>query len=65
MLRLVSTVHPNETERNTNLMHYATIFEKYSEWRRNFESMEAVSPNAPEYRCVHYCTYIAGYVRPH
>lgn len=27
-LRLVSTVHPNETERNTNLLHYNSIFDK-------------------------------------
>ena len=55
VLRLVSTVHPNETERNTNLMHYASIFEKYSEWRRNYESMEHVSPNAAEYRYALIC----------
>jgi hypothetical protein len=34
VLRLVSTVHPNETERNTNLMHYTTLQEKYIEWKK-------------------------------
>ncbi len=35
-------------------MHYASIFEKYTEWRRNFESLEHVSPNAREYRYAPY-----------
>jgi phosphoenolpyruvate carboxylase len=34
ILRLVSTVHPNETERNTNLMHYTSLQEKYVQWRK-------------------------------
>lgn len=50
VLRLVSTVHPNETERNVNLMHYTSVLEKYIDWRRDFESLEHLPPTAPEYR---------------
>lgn len=50
MLRLVSTVHPNETERNTNLMHYTSIHEKYTDWKKDFASIASVKRDAPEYK---------------
>lgn len=49
-IRLVSTVHPNETERNTNLKHYNSILEKYIEWKKGFESLGMLSTQSPEYR---------------
>jgi phosphoenolpyruvate carboxylase len=49
-IRLVSTVHPNETERNTNLMHYAAIHEAYARWRTNREAIRSIPKNAPSYR---------------
>eukprot|EP01117_Protostelium_nocturnum_P012732 TRINITY_DN4701_c0_g1_i2.p1 TRINITY_DN4701_c0_g1~~TRINITY_DN4701_c0_g1_i2.p1 ORF type:complete len:1027 (+),score=335.62 TRINITY_DN4701_c0_g1_i2:233-3313(+) len=49
-LRLISTVHPNETERTTNLMHYTTIQEKYNIWKKDFDSIQSLPTNAPEYR---------------
>eukprot|EP01087_Luapelamoeba_hula_P018107 TRINITY_DN5792_c0_g1_i1.p1 TRINITY_DN5792_c0_g1~~TRINITY_DN5792_c0_g1_i1.p1 ORF type:complete len:1167 (-),score=167.95 TRINITY_DN5792_c0_g1_i1:77-3277(-) len=52
VLRLVSTVHPNETERHTNLMHYASILDKYIDWKKNLQSLHELSPNASEYRII-------------
>ncbi|PRP78888.1 phosphoenolpyruvate carboxylase, partial [Planoprotostelium fungivorum] len=49
-LRLVSTVHPNETERTTNLMHYTSIQEKYNVWKKDFDSLKSLQINASEYR---------------
>eukprot|EP01126_Amoeba_proteus_P052600 TRINITY_DN6367_c0_g1_i5.p1 TRINITY_DN6367_c0_g1~~TRINITY_DN6367_c0_g1_i5.p1 ORF type:complete len:1025 (+),score=205.87 TRINITY_DN6367_c0_g1_i5:375-3449(+) len=49
-LRLVSTVHPNETERNANLRHYATLFGKYLEWKKDFASIQTLPPSTPIYR---------------
>eukprot|EP01116_Phalansterium_solitarium_P022785 TRINITY_DN7657_c0_g1_i2.p2 TRINITY_DN7657_c0_g1~~TRINITY_DN7657_c0_g1_i2.p2 ORF type:complete len:568 (+),score=230.59 TRINITY_DN7657_c0_g1_i2:166-1869(+) len=49
-LRLVSTVHPNETERNTNLRHYNLILARFIEWKKDYESLETLSIDAPEYR---------------
>jgi len=49
-LRLVSTVHPNETERTTNLLHYTTIQEKYNQWKKDFDSLKSLQNNASEYR---------------
>ncbi|KAL0479053.1 hypothetical protein AKO1_007897 [Acrasis kona] len=49
-LRLVSTVHPNETERSTNLQHYDYILEKYIEWKRLNESLTGMPSQASEYR---------------
>jgi phosphoenolpyruvate carboxylase len=49
-LRLVSTVHPNETERSTNLLHYDSILEKYIEWKRLHEGMASIAPQAAEFR---------------
>jgi hypothetical protein len=46
-LRLISTVHPNETERNTNLRHYNAIQEKFIDWKKNYESLEGVPKSAP------------------
>lgn len=50
MNRLVSTVHPNETERNVNLMHYNSVLGKYIDWKKEYESIAELSPSAPEYR---------------
>ena len=50
MLRLVSTVHPNETERSTNLMHYNVVLEKYIAWKKDLESVRELDKFAPEYR---------------
>jgi phosphoenolpyruvate carboxylase len=50
VIRLVSTVHPNETERNVNLMHYTNVLEKYIDWKKDFESIAHLDPSAPEYR---------------
>lgn len=50
MLRLVSTVHPNETERSTNLRHYNIVLEKYIEWKKDLESIRDLPKFAPEYR---------------
>jgi phosphoenolpyruvate carboxylase len=50
LLRLVSTVHPNETERNSNLRHYASLFHKYLSWRRNLISVQTLPPSTPIYR---------------
>jgi len=49
-LRLISTVHPNETERTTNLMHYTTIQEKYNIWKKDHDSLKSLQINASEYR---------------
>lgn len=50
MLRLVSTAHPNETERSTNLRHYNVVLEKYIEWKKDLESIRDLPKFAPEYR---------------
>jgi phosphoenolpyruvate carboxylase len=49
-LRLVSTVHPNETERNTNLMHYNAVEEKYVEFMKDFDSLANLSSELREFR---------------
>jgi len=49
-LRLVSTVHPNETERNVNLMHYTSVLEKYIDWKKESESIATLNTSAPEYK---------------
>lgn len=50
MLRLVSTVHPNETERSTNLIHYSVILDKFIAWKKDLESVSELPKFAPEYR---------------
>lgn len=50
VLRLVSTVHPNETERSTNLLHYNHVFEKYVEWQKDAEAIKHVDNISPEYK---------------
>jgi len=50
VLRLVSTVHPNETERSVNLMHYTRILDLYVQWNREWMSLQGLPLNAPEYR---------------
>ena len=50
MLRLVSTVHPNETERSTNLRHYNVVLEKYITWKKDLESIRELPKFSPEYR---------------
>lgn len=49
-LRLVSTAHPNETERNTNLMHLTSLLDKYITWKKDLESIAHLPTFAPEYR---------------
>jgi len=49
-LRLVSTTHPNETERNTNLMHLTNLLDKYITWKKDLESIAHLPTFAPEYR---------------
>ena len=43
-------VHPNETERNTNLMHYTAIQDKFVQWKKDFAAIQFVQRNAPEYK---------------
>jgi phosphoenolpyruvate carboxylase len=50
MLRLVSTAHPNETERSTNLRHYNVVLEKYIAWKKDLESIMDLPKFSPEYR---------------
>ncbi len=49
-LRLVSTVHPNETERSSNLKHYSNILQKYLDWTREYESIMVSASDTSEYR---------------
>lgn len=49
-LSVISTVHPNETERNINLLHYSALFDKYIEWMKDFGSLNYIDKTAPEYR---------------
>jgi phosphoenolpyruvate carboxylase len=50
LLRLVSTVHPNETERTTNLMHYTSVLEKYFEWKKDYQSIQTLPTRSAEYK---------------
>jgi len=49
-IRLVSTAHPNETERNTNLMHLTSLLDKYITWKKDLESVTHLPTFSPEYR---------------
>ncbi len=50
LLRLISTVHPNETERTTNLMHYTSVLEKYFEWKKDYQSIQTLHTRSAEYK---------------
>eukprot|EP01119_Soliformovum_irregulare_P009646 TRINITY_DN2317_c0_g1_i2.p1 TRINITY_DN2317_c0_g1~~TRINITY_DN2317_c0_g1_i2.p1 ORF type:complete len:1133 (+),score=361.12 TRINITY_DN2317_c0_g1_i2:259-3399(+) len=49
-MRLISTAHPNETERNTNLKHYNSILDRYIEWTKDYDSLNTLPKSASEYR---------------
>eukprot|EP01127_Copromyxa_protea_P017640 TRINITY_DN5407_c0_g1_i1.p1 TRINITY_DN5407_c0_g1~~TRINITY_DN5407_c0_g1_i1.p1 ORF type:complete len:1205 (-),score=266.29 TRINITY_DN5407_c0_g1_i1:52-3405(-) len=49
-LRLISTVHPNETERNSNLRHWASLSDKYLEWKKDFASIQTLPTTTRIYR---------------
>jgi phosphoenolpyruvate carboxylase len=49
VIRLVSTVHPNETERGTNLLHYNRILEKFIDWRKEYDAIQYVDKYSTEY----------------
>lgn len=49
-LRLVSTVHPNETQRVSNLRHQAAALQLMLDWHKDYESVMSLSHQTPEYK---------------